>query len=262
MDIVRQLDLGSFCVVPLLDDLLLLDLRSCAEPDVRQLERQLQKASTLIHEERAAAAAYLREEGVMEVIERLDEARPGAFPPDFADLERLHRAVRALRPNRVLEMGSGWSTYVLAHAIAENGAGSLLSVDADEAWASANRRALPEAWRENVEIRHTPARIGTIGAVPVLEHVGLPEESFDFLYLDGPALYPMVRVAADVLRLEPHMAPGATLVVDGRHENVLFLADRLERSWTKRSEGLCCVENGFAAKDLIVRHSVFTLDAA
>lgn len=262
MDIIRNLDLGRFAplITPLVDELLLLDLRSCSESDIHALGVQLCRAQELIAEERQASKTYLEEVELVPLINAVEAHRPGAIPPDWNDLARLHRLVREERPDRVLELGSGWSTLAIAKALADNGHGSLLSFDADASWAEVNARTIPDDLKSRCEVRHGPSKVRALGPVPVLEHEGVPSEAFDFIYLDGPAHYPMVRVAADPLRLEPCLRPGTTILVDGRHENVIFLWDRLERRWSARSEGLCCIETGLKAKDLLVRHTILRLE--
>lgn len=63
--------------------------------------------------------------------------------PDYFTLDILFTTVRKVRPQVVLEIGSGWSTLIIAEALRQNGFGHLYSLDEDEAWANTTRAALP-----------------------------------------------------------------------------------------------------------------------
>ena len=103
---------------------------------------------------------YWRESGLGELVGAFDRARSGEasvtpLPAVMTDLVRLHRLIREHRRMSVLEFGVGYSTVVLAHALAENEAEfsrlrpngialrpddfRLFSVDASETWINSVR---------------------------------------------------------------------------------------------------------------------------
>ncbi|MEK9660348.1 MAG: hypothetical protein VW644_01185, partial [Alphaproteobacteria bacterium] len=114
-------------------------------------------------------AAYLRAQGLDAVL-----APPvdGVLPPDPEDLARLHRLVRTRRAFTVLEFGVGYSTLVIADALARNEAefGSagpgvpapanafrLASVDTGAEWIALTERRMPEDLRARVAFTHSGA---------------------------------------------------------------------------------------------------------
>ena len=100
-----------------------------------------------------------------------------AFSPKLEDLVRLHRLVRSRKSFTVLEFGVGFSTIVLADALAKNERDwnrldpppkirnrfmfQLFTVDASEHWLENTRRQLPGHLAERVHLHHSEAEIGT-----------------------------------------------------------------------------------------------------
>jgi hypothetical protein len=67
---------------------------------------------------------------------------PGGWAASTDLLGELLRAIAARRPQCVVELGSGVSTLVIAAALRSNGAGRLISIDADEGYAAQTRDQL------------------------------------------------------------------------------------------------------------------------
>jgi hypothetical protein len=158
---------------------------------------------------------------------------PGAFAPDYPDLWFLYRTARRVRPTLLVEFGAGCSTFVLASALKHNGGGRLLSLDADQQWATAAAAGLGQELAPYCEVRHSPLSVMFApGGEKLFVHDALPAgEVPQMVYLDGPALTDEVRGAGDVLALEPRLQPGFVLVVDGRADNVRILRSSLRRTW-------------------------------
>jgi predicted O-methyltransferase YrrM len=80
---------------------------------------------------------------------------PGGWAASTDLLGELLRAIAAHRPRRVVELGSGVSTLVIAAALRANGLGRLTSIDGDEGYAAATREQLQrhglDPW---VEVRY------------------------------------------------------------------------------------------------------------
>lgn len=246
----------------LVDGLRMVDVRDADADRMERLAgvvRDFQSRKELASQR---ATEALDRDGVLDMMMSVRAARPdSAFAADFLDLERLYRLTRARRPELVLEFGSGWSTFVLAQALVDNGSGHLVSVEAEEAWASSNRRAMPRHLAERCSLLHCRPQVSTHGPIPVFVHEGVPDCVPDLVYLDGPALFPAVRASADILRLERALRPGAAIVVDGRHDNVIFLASQLARRWSIRSEGLRCLSRDTHVVDAVTHASVLVLEA-
>lgn len=102
---------------------------------------------------------------------------------DAATADALYRHVRAQRPKRVVEVGmaNGISTLSILTALAENGAGELVSIDPNQStqWRNCGRAAVERA---GFASRHRVIEEPNWFALPRL----LKEaQSVDFGYIDG-----------------------------------------------------------------------------
>lgn len=177
--------------------------------------------------------------------DQLLSSRPeGAIAPDWGDLWFLYCAVRRRRPEIILEFGSGCSTVILSQALCDNynkmgHRGLLYSVDADEYWAKENIRHMPEHLSTFARISYSPLIEIELHGVSGFRHLQAPEVTPDFLYLDGPALTRDRRVAVDVLDMERRLPPHSFfMVVDGRREQCIFLAQHLDSSFKMKHNSI------------------------
>lgn len=181
--------------------------------------------------------------------------------PEWHDLVRLHRAVRERKVMTVLEFGSGCSSIVLAHALAQNKSQyaseieelglrrdnpfHLYSVEDVPAYAEQVVRCIPSDLAEFVTIHVTSSVMTTFcGRIATCSET-LPNVCPDLIYLDGPSQstptghisgistnHPdRMPMSCDILRIEHFVLPGALIIVDGRTANARFLRANLQRSW-------------------------------
>ncbi len=209
---------------------------------------------------------YWVDSGLADLIAAFDRARLRGTPQTpfaavKADLLRLHRIVRGRRRLSVLEFGVGYSTLVLAHALAANEEEferlrpeglirgptdfRLYSVDSSGDWLESVRRGLPAEIATRTTLVHSSVRAGTFNGRLCHFYEALPDVVPDFIYIDGPdpadvvgsinglgfARKHRVPIAADVLLMEPSLLPGAMIMVDGRTANARFLQRHLYRSF-------------------------------
>lgn len=182
-----------------------------------------------------------------------------SYPPQVADLVRLHRLVRERMAQTVLEFGVGFSTVILADALAKNEADylalpdppklrngqafKLFSLDASEHWIERTRARLPAELAGRVRFSHSRVVAGTFNGRLCHYYEKLPNVVADFIYLDGPmpkhvegsvhgldfSIDERTVMAADLLLMEPTMLPGTLILVDGRVNNARFLARNFQR---------------------------------
>jgi hypothetical protein len=184
----------------------------------------------------ALAKRRLARAGVLPVLARFAASQPAvAFAPDYCDLLFLYRSARQRKPKAVLEFGSGCSTVVLAHALWRNAAdgspGHLYSVDANQFWADATSKALPQHVSGLCSVMYSPVveteRFGVLG----FSHERVPDIAPDFVYIDGPSLTPSRAAAFDVFDLEPKFQPGCVVIVDGRPLQARLLREHLQKTY-------------------------------
>lgn len=206
--------------------------------------------------------SYLHDEGLDPLLGGGDD---GALQPDFDDLARLHRLVRARRAFTVLEFGVGYSTLVIADALAKNrddfiratpdfdapaDAFRVFSVDTEAVWIERTQQRLPDTLRPHAVLCRSPARAGTFAGRICHFYDTVPDVEPDFVYLDGPdpravagsvngvgfAGHGRTPLAADLLRLEPLFVPGLMILVDGRVNNARFLRRNFQRDYATHED--------------------------
>lgn len=176
-----------------------------------------------------AAERYFRENNLQALLASKDSQEIKA---DFWDLAYLHKTILLRKPETVLEFGCGFSTIVMADAIRRNGIGRLYTLDTSERWLE-NTRSKLGALAEIVDLRHSSASLHVHDAQIVSYYDKLPNIVPDMIYLDGPDPRTVTGsfngiafgtedganravMAADILLYEASLAPGCTIVVDGR----------------------------------------------
>jgi hypothetical protein len=184
-----------------------------------------------------------------------------AFPPEPDDLVRLHKLIRKRKPFTILEFGLGYSTIVMADAMAKNEKEwneldpkpeirnrylfQVFSVDTSKEWIYHTQKKLPETLVSRVHLCFSRAEIGTYNGQLCHYYKQLPDIVPDFIYLDGPfpkdvegdvnglsfACDERTVMAADLLLMEPVFLPGTFIIVDGRTNNARFLARNFTREY-------------------------------
>lgn len=152
------------------------------------------------------------------LLDRLDlphNALPnlGSWKADTVFLAHICHAIENLRPQHVVELGCGASTFVIGQALALNGGGRLSSFDQHAGFVAATRQWLADHGIV-AELRHAPlgpAPKGWPGHWYQLDH--LPT-SIGLLVIDGPpwAIHPHVRGAAE--SLFDRITPGGRILLD------------------------------------------------
>lgn len=181
------------------------------------------------------------------------------YAPDPRDLSRLYWLTRSRRVTNVVELGSGYSTAVLALALADN---SLESPD----WFGSSRRreklftltSLEESarWADVTRSRVNPLLLDFV-SIQIPEVVmgnwegrrcsffSFPLRPADLIYVDGPSQFAatpaadgwnvdsaeLMPMSADLLPIEHFFEPGAIILFDGRAANARFMSSNLQRNW-------------------------------
>lgn len=220
---------------------------------------------------------YIKSNRLDEIIDFNKQGRKpgGAFTPETEDLVRLHQLIRQKKSFTVLEFGVGYSTLVIADALAKNKADwekltgkpeirnrflfKTFSVDASRKWIEQTKHNLPKKLLPFVKFHYSSVSIGTYQSQLCHYYDNLPDIIADFIYLDAPDPK-QVRgainglsfkcdertvMSADLLLLEPCLLPGTTILIDGRTNNARFLKNNFKRSykyvWDKKGD-VCIFE--------------------
>lgn len=203
--------------------------------------------------------AYWNETGLNELVEQ--SITNGAIRPDIEDLVRLHRLVTERRILTILEFGVGYSTLVMAHALAVNreeigdvvaerplrnsNLFHLFSVDANPHWIDLSIARIPDELRPMVTITASEVHAATFGGRLCHLYSHIPNVIAGFIYIDGPdpkdvsgqvhgldfSIPERTVMAADLLLMEPTLLPGTVVLIDGRTNNARFIERNLQRDW-------------------------------
>lgn len=208
------------------------------------------------------AALYLEKEDLYEKLKSIAGSQEERIQPKYRDLARLHHLVRGRMCLSVVEFGVGFSTLVLADALQKNRDAwierrqrptiretdpfKLHSVDTSRHWLKETESILPDDLIDRVHFYHSTASIGSHNGRICHFYDKLPDVVPDLLYIDGPDPATVqgdirgqswnngsrIVMSADLLAMEPHLMPGALVLVDGRTLNARFLAAQLYRNWS------------------------------
>jgi len=168
--------------------------------------------------------------------------------PNLIDLARLFKICRAIKPNRILEYGCGFSSYIFNYYLSniDINNSSKKQLHIIEVHSNYLQLALSRFEEEQINIEVTSE------ICPVIldskrddgSHKYLVNYKFapDLIYLDGPDPADIketrfspggqrVPISSDILTIESWLIPGTIIVVDGRIANVRYLQRNLQREW-------------------------------
>ena len=194
------------------------------------------------------------------IYESVDPTEVAPYSPEWDDLVRLHKLVRTRKVTTVLEFGCGYSTVVLADALAKNerefgafvsanlrrsNAFEIYSVDDMSGYIKITQDRLPTDLKERVFFKQSDVQTTTFNSRICTEYVALPNIASDFIYLDAPSQHSAkgevsgistrhadrLPMACDLLKIEHFLLPGTLILVDGRTANSRFLRSNFQRNW-------------------------------
>lgn len=194
------------------------------------------------------------------IYESVDPANNTPIEPEWLDLTRLFSLIRLRRVTSVLEFGCGFSTVVMAHALALNERDHGTSVrenlrrtdpfrlhvvDDMRQYLDLTRDRLKGELQRRVSFHVSPVQMTSFNGRICTEYQKLPNVCPDFIYLDGPSQDSVVGdvngistrhpdrlpMACDILKIEHFLLPGTLVITDGRTANARFLKSNLQREW-------------------------------
>jgi hypothetical protein len=101
------------------------------------------------------------------------------------DYWHLYAAIRRYRPQCVLELGTGASTIVIAHALLENGGGRVTSMEESRDWYQHAQENLPPDLPVEIVLSDTVEDCYSI--FRGIRYRDIPDRPYDFVFVDGPS---------------------------------------------------------------------------
>jgi len=180
------------------------------------------------------AAIFLSQNSVLKAL--INEARTISDAYGLTDFEyvRLYQMVRELKPEYVLECGTGKSTFIIAHAMSKNGNGKkLVSMEESPAWADEQIKAIshffshqnakdwfPGSSQNLIELITSDTMIERhrVWAGSCYKSVKL--YPYSFMMVDGPELNNECFVNIDVVNVLKTSDIPISIWIDGRWPTV------------------------------------------
>ncbi len=180
------------------------------------------------------AAIFLAQNSVLKAL--IKEARTISDAYGLTDFEyvRLYQMVRELKPEYVLECGTGKSTFIIAHAMSKNGNGKrLVSMEESSTWADEQNKAIshffshpnakdwfPGSSQELVELITSGIMIEQHRVWAGSCYQDLKLYPYSFMMVDGPELNNECFVNIDVVNVLNASDIPISIWIDGRWPTV------------------------------------------
>lgn len=177
-----------------------------------------------------AAKIFLQNNSTLKEI--IDEAKSISNTYGLSDFEyvRLYQTVRKLKPEYVLECGTGKSTFIIAHAMSKNGNGQkLVSMEECSAWADKQQNAIshffshprandwfPGISRDLIELTtsNTKIMMHRVWAGSCYENI--QHYPYSFMLVDGPELNNNCFANIDIVNILKAADNPIFIMIDGR----------------------------------------------
>lgn len=116
----------------------------------------------------------------------------------MSDYLTLYEQVRQYKPTEILELGTGFSTIILAHALLDNEAegatrGRITSMEEHQEWFKKATEVLPGDVADHIDIFHSPKVDGFYKIFRGVQYREIPDRPYDFVFSDRPERHSRVN---------------------------------------------------------------------
>jgi len=147
---------------------------------------------------------------------------------------RLYEMLRDIKPEYALECGTGKSTFIMAHAMSQNGNGKkLVTMEESEEWAKKQRELLAHIFSHNkanvwfpgrtgdlIELVHRPTTIERHRIWAGLCYEKIIDYPYTFIMVDGPQLTEECFINLDLVNILKRSNSPVSIWIDGRWPTV------------------------------------------
>jgi hypothetical protein len=160
------------------------------------------------------------------IIAYFDGYPPNAMRPKHDELLALYLVIQKRKPRVILELGGGYSTFVIAHAVRElherNDKAIFYSVDESDYWQQVVKDHLPKHLLSFVRFWRADPKLIDLNGEAVSIYNSLPVEAANLVFVNG-GLVQGNKIGADALLLERNAPDDYAILVDERRHTVAFL---------------------------------------
>lgn len=162
---------------------------------------------------------------------------------DYIDLLNLWKNITKRKPKVIVEIGSGYSTFLIIAAINKINKQTdekikFFSVEQNNDYLIDLKKLMTEQMINSVEFVITDLKIVNINDVPVSICTNFPQEKINFLYEDR-ADHPEYSIAGDAVKIENEMPNDFFICVDGMKDSVNFYKKNLKRKYNVVESKFC-----------------------
>ena len=155
--------------------------------------------------------------------------------PDYIDLLNLYKLILKRKPKVVLEVGSGYSTFVILQALNDfklnkNEKKVFYSLEQDSWYLNKMKSFFDEKSFDTLKFIKINLQIKKINNKLVSICENFPKDKINFFYEDR-ADHPNYSIAGDSIKIEQNMPKDYSICVDGMFDTVNFLKRNLVRKY-------------------------------
>lgn len=139
------------------------------------------------------------------------------------DLYVLYKIIISLKPQKVLELGSGKSTIAMTHFLNSlNYPYDFYSMDEYEKWGNLTKRYLEDVPNNhNTKVIISERKQSKFQFFNGTCYTRVPDDNFNFIFVDGPD--PEGGINTDVCEILSRQEERCNVLVDGRYRTVLAI---------------------------------------
>lgn len=161
------------------------------------------------------------------------------FNPDYCDLYHIFKLVLNFNPKRCIEIGSGYSTFVILKALEINFkrdgiVPKFISMEQDDNYLNIHKSYINKNFsfetKNIVEFVKTDLKIESHKGEMVSICKFFPNEKIDFIYEDRTD-DEKYKIAGDAIKIENNMPGNFIICIDGMIKTVEFYKNNLERDY-------------------------------
>jgi len=109
----------------------------------------------------------------------------------YIDYAELYKAVKNSSAKEVLELGSGVTTLIIAHALMEKHLelgvlGRVTSMDEHEFWFNMSKKLMPEKYMPYIDFVFSETLDDYYSLFRGVKYLNTPKRKYDFVFIDGP----------------------------------------------------------------------------
>ena len=154
---------------------------------------------------------------------------------DYIDLFNLWSNIIIRKPKVILEVGSGYSTFLIIEAIKQlNKKGNLVkkfySLEQNKAYLNLVKKNMNKSQLQKVIFIVTNLKIKKLFNTKVSICKNFPKDKINFFYEDRSD-HPKFKIAGDALNIEQKMPADFFICVDGMKSTVNFYKKHLKRKY-------------------------------